>query len=148
MRLVSNSLSTNSVANEPDSIAVWKPLNLGGVDNWLMGKKQINKDVGALAIASGDVPMAVRYLLQLIENQFPGGAVELRVPPFGAIQCVQGLDHRRGTPPNVIEMAPEVFLSLCKGQSTWQSEIEAGRVLASGALAEEAAELFPVELGN
>jgi hypothetical protein len=113
-----------------------------------MGKKQINKDVGALAIASGDVPMAVRYLLQLIENQFPGGAVELRVPPFGAIQCVQGLDHRRGTPPNVIEMAPEVFLSLCKGQSTWQSEIEAGRVLASGALAEEAAELFPVELGN
>ena len=148
MRPVSNSLSTNSVANEPDSDAVWKPLNLGGVDNWLMGKKQISEDVGALAIASGDVPMAVRYLLQLIENRFPGGAVELRVPPFGAIQCLQGLDHRRGTPPNVIEMAPEVFLSLCKGQSTWQSEIEAGRVLASGALAEEAAELFPVELGN
>ena len=113
-----------------------------------MGKKQISNDVGASAIASGDVPMAVRYLLQLIENKFPGGAVELRVPPFGAIQCLQGLDHRRGTPPNVIEMAPQVFLSLCKGQSTWQSELEAGRVLASGTLAEEAAKLFPVELEN
>ena len=61
---------------------------------------------------------------------------------------VGGMGTLIGTPPNVIEMAPEVFLSLCKGQSTWQSEIEAGRVLASGALAEEAAELFPVELGN
>ena len=66
-------------------------------DNWLMGKKQIADDVGKLAIANGDVPMAVRYLLQLIENSSPGRAVELRVPPYGAIQCVQGLDHRRGT---------------------------------------------------
>ena len=146
MRLVSNSLSTNSVANEPDSIAVWKPLNLGGVDNWLMGKKQISEDVGALAIASGDVPMAVRYLLQLIENRFPGGAVELRVPPFGAIQCLQGLDHRRGTPPNVIEMLPEVFLKLCLGGLSWESAHSTGQVLASGTLAREAAKLFPVAL--
>ena len=117
-------------------------------DNWLMGKKQIADDVGKLAIANGDVPMAVRYLLQLIENSSPGRAVELRVPPYGAIQCVQGLDHRRGTPPNVIEMTPEVFLSLCKGQSSWSSELEAGTVVASGALANEVARLFPVELEN
>ena len=113
-----------------------------------MGKKQIADDVGKLAIANGDVPMAVRYLLQLIENSSPGRAVELRVPPYGAIQCVQGLDHRRGTPPNVIEMTPEVFLSLCKGQSSWSSELEAGTVAASGALANEVARLFPVELEN
>ena len=113
-----------------------------------MGKKQIADETGSMAIANGDVPMAVRYLLQLIENRFPGGAVELRVPPYGAIQCVQGLDHRRGTPPNVIEMTPKVFLSLCKGQSSWSSELEAGTVFASGALAKEAAKLFPVELEN
>ena len=113
-----------------------------------MGKKQIADDVGKLAIANGDVPMAVRYLLQLIENSSPGRAVELRVPPYGAIQCVRGLDHRRGTPPNVIEMAPEVFLSLCNGESSWQSELEDGRVLASGALADEAAKLFPLDLEN
>jgi hypothetical protein len=113
-----------------------------------MGKKQIADDAGKLAIANGDVPMAVRYLLQLIENSYPGGAIELRVPPYGAIQCVQGLNHRRGTPPNVIEMAPEVFMSLCNGESSWQSALEEGRVLASGALADGAAKLFPVELGN
>ena len=113
-----------------------------------MGKKQIGDEVGVSAIADGDVPMSVRYLLQLIENQFPGGAVELRVPPYGAIQCLEGLDHRRGTPPNVIEMAPEVFLELCLGRLSWESAHSTGQVLASGTLASEAAKLFPVALGK
>ena len=113
-----------------------------------MGKKQIGDEVGVSAIADGDVPMSVRYLLQLIENQFPGGAVELRVPPYGAIQCLEGLDHRRGTPPNVIEMAPEVFLELCLGGLSWESAHSAGQVLASGTLDCEAAKLFPVALAK
>ena len=113
-----------------------------------MGKRQISEEIGLGALDSGDVPMSVRYLLQLIEREFPGGAVELRVPPFGAIQCLEGLDHRRGTPPNVIEMAPEVFLELCLGKLTWESAHSKGKVLASGALANDAAKLFPVQLAN
>ena len=113
-----------------------------------MGKRQISEEIGLRALDSGDVPMSVRYLLQLIEREFPGGAVELRVPPFGAIQCLEGLDHRRGTPPNVIEMAPEVFLELCLGKLTWESALSKGKVLASGALANDAAKLFPVQLAN
>lgn len=118
------------------------------MDNYFMGKRQISNEVGISALDSGDVPMSVRYLLQLIENESPGGAVELRVPPFGAIQCLEGLDHRRGTPPNVIEMAPEVFLELCLGKLKWESAHSTGQVLASGTLASEAAKLFPVQLGN
>lgn len=113
-----------------------------------MGKRQISEEIGLRALDSGDVPMSVRYLLQLIEREFPGGAVELRVPPFGAIQCLEGLDHRRGTPPNVIEMAPEVFLELCLGKLKWESALSKGKVLASGALANDAAKLFPVQLAN
>ncbi len=113
-----------------------------------MGKRQISEEIGLRALDSGDVPMSVRYLLQLIEREFPGGAVELRVPPFGAIQCLEGLDHRRGTPPNVIEMAPEVFLELCLGKLKWESAHSKGKVLASGALANDAAKLFPVQLAN
>lgn len=113
-----------------------------------MGKKQIAAEEGSAAIASADTPLAVRYLLQLIEKRFPGGAVELRVPPYGAIQCLSGIDHRRGTPPNVIEMAPEVFLELCLGKLKWESALSKGKVLASGALANDAAKLFPVQLAN
>ena len=113
-----------------------------------MGKKLISEADGKAALADLEtqMPTAVRYLLQQISVAYPGGTVELRVPPFGAVQCLEGLNHRRGTPPNVVEMAPEVFLSLCNGESSWQSELEDGRVLASGALADEAARLFPVEL--
>lgn len=113
-----------------------------------MGKKRIDDVVGKQAISSPDTPMAVRYLLQLIEERFPGGAVELRVPPYGAIQCVHGMNHRRGTPPNVIEIAPETFLSLSLGALRWQEAIESGQVLASGALVHEGAKLFPVSLEN
>ena len=109
-----------------------------------MGKRQIKDSEGQAAISASDTPTAVRYLLQLIEEKFPGGAVELRVPPYGAIQCLSGLDHRRGTPPNVIEMEPDLFLSLCLGKASWQDLIQSGQVLASGSLVSEAATLFPV----
>ena len=109
-----------------------------------MGKRQIKDSEGKAAISASDTPTAVRYLLQVIEREHPGGAVELRVPPYGAIQCLSGLDHRRGTPPNVVEMDAELFLSLCLGRVSWQEAIESGQVLASGSLVPEAAKLFPV----
>lgn len=113
-------------------------------DNYLVAKKQISVEAGRLALSQNDQPMAVRYLLQLIEASAPGGAVELRVPPFGAIQCIGGLDHRRGTPPNVVEISPSDFISLCQGEISWDVLTEQGSLRASGVLAGELRNLFPL----
>jgi hypothetical protein len=79
---------------------------------------------------------AVRYLLQLLGERYPGGAVEVRVPPFGAVQCIEGLKHTRGTPPNVVEMRPEVWLRVATGQRGWSDAMAAGAVQASGSRAD------------
>ncbi len=83
-----------------------------------MGKKLISEADGKAALADLEthMPTAVRYLLQQISVAYPGGTVELRVPPFGAVQCLEGLNHRRGTPPNVVELSPDAFLKLCSGE--------------------------------
>lgn len=111
-----------------------------------MSKKKIPAEIGEAALASPetDLALAVRYLLQLIEKRSPGRSVELRVPPYGAIQCIEGLNHRRGTPPNVVEISPQVFVSICLGKTTWQQEVANGKVLASGEQAKELADLFPL----
>lgn len=111
-----------------------------------MSTKKIPVEIGEAAIANPerDLPTTVRYLLQLIAERSPGHSVELRIPPYGATQCVAGLNHRRGTPPNVVEISPEVFVSICLGKSSWQEEMENGKVLASGELAKELGSLFPL----
>ncbi|GAA1536379.1 hypothetical protein HD600_001519 [Microbacterium ginsengiterrae] len=79
---------------------------------------------------------AVRYLLQLLDEKAPGNSVEVRVPPFGAAQVVQGPRHTRGTPPNVIEMDAATWIALATGQETWAAAVAAGRVQASGTRAD------------
>lgn len=117
-------------------------------DNCLMGKKQIPDEVGKVALADLEqqTPMAVRYLLQRIETSNPGHSVELRIPPYGAIQCIAGLNHRRGTPPNVVEMKPADFLALCRGELLWQDAIDSGKLIASGTLSDELQRIFPLEI--
>lgn len=111
-----------------------------------MAKKRIADDLGLAALQDLEhqEAMAVRYLLQQLEEANPGGTIELRVPPFGAVQLVGGLNHRRGTPPNVVEINPENFLALALGQVSWESLVEAGKLLASGSRATELRNLFPV----
>ncbi|MEY4995046.1 MAG: hypothetical protein RLZ65_895 [Actinomycetota bacterium] len=115
------------------------------VDNWQMAKKQIPSDQGLAAIEAGNLPTATRYLLQEIEKRYPGGTVELRVPPYGAIQCIAGMDHRRGTPPNVVELEPQLFVELCLGKSHWQESAQPGKSV-SGAMAQQVASIFPLSL--
>lgn len=62
----------------------------------------------------------------------PGHAVELRIPPFIAVQCVEGPRHTRGTPPNVVEMSPAVWLDLSSGKIDWADAVADGRISASG----------------
>lgn len=93
--------------------------------------------------ARAALAMAVRYLLQLLDEKAPGNSVEVRVPPFGAVQVVQGPRHTRGTPPNVIEMDAVTWIALATGAEQWADAVAAGRVQASGVRADLAA-LLPL----
>lgn len=103
-------------------------------------RRRTDPAVGRSAVASwrtGDgerrtVTTAVRFTLEEIADVAPGHAVEVRVPPWGAVQCVEGPRHTRGTPPNVVETDPETWLGLVCGLVTWQDAVADGRVSASG----------------
>ncbi|WP_121056931.1 sterol carrier family protein [Microbacterium telephonicum] len=86
---------------------------------------------------------AVRYLLQLLVEKAPGNSVEVRVPPFGAVQVVQGPRHTRGTPPNVVETDAATWIDLATGAESWAEAVAAGRVGASGTRA-DLADLLPL----
>ena len=78
------------------------------------------------------VRTAVRFTLEELADVAPGRAVEIRVPPDGAVQAVPGPRHTRGTPPNVVETDPGTWLALATGTLTWADAVAAGRVSASG----------------
>jgi hypothetical protein len=84
------------------------------------------------AAPSATVAMAVRFTLEELASRAPGRTLEVRVPPYGAVQCVEGPRHTRGTPPNVIETDAGTWLSLAVGQSDWASALAGGTVHASG----------------
>lgn len=84
---------------------------------------------------------AVRYSLEEVTARAPGNSVEVRVPPFGVTQCVEGPRHTRGTPPNVIECDAATWLAMVTGQLSWADAVEAGRVSASGLRADLSAML-------
>ena len=79
-----------------------------------------------------DTAMAVRYTLQLLAERAEGNTVEVRVPPFGAVQAIEGPRHTRGTPPNVVEMDAATWLGLATGRESWAVAVAEGRVAASG----------------
>ncbi len=79
---------------------------------------------------------AVRSSLRTLEQIAPGHSVEVRVPPFAAIQCVEGPRHTRGTPANVVEMDPRTWLELAIGQMDWTTAVDQARVSASGTRAD------------
>lgn len=78
------------------------------------------------------IATAVRYSLEEVTARAPGNSVEVRVPPFGVTQCVEGPRHTRGTPPNVIECDAATWLELVTGRLAWAEAVDAGRVAASG----------------
>jgi len=76
--------------------------------------------------------MAVRYLLEELAEVAPGNSVEVRVPPLGATQCIEGPRHTRGTPPNVVEMSPRVWFDLAVGNIRWEGASTEHLVSSSG----------------
>jgi len=79
-----------------------------------------------------DEAMAVRYTLQLLRQKAPGSSVEVRVPPWGAVQAIEGPSHTRGTPPAVVEMTPEAWLSVATGTRSFDDALADGSIHASG----------------
>jgi len=90
------------------------------------------------AYAEGSTPdrdderAAVKGSLAELARQVPGRSVEVRVPPYSAVQVVGGSIHRRGTPSAVVEMNARTWLELATGEVSFAAAVEAGRVLASG----------------
>jgi len=92
-------------------------------------------------IAAADVALApereamrgaVAHTLGLLVARAPGRAVEVRIPPFAAVQCVAGQRHARGTPPNVVETDALTWVLLAVGRTCWQDALASGSVQASG----------------
>jgi len=108
-----------------------------------MAKRRIEVSEGMAALRSAAaggaarpvLATAVRFLLEELAELAPGNSVEVRVPPFGATQCVQGPRHTRGTPPNVIETDPETWIGLATGSLDWETALAEARVIASGSRA-------------
>ena len=79
-----------------------------------------------------EIKILVKQILKVIEEIAPGRSVELRIPPYAAIQCVEGGNHRRGTPPNVVEMSAQTLLNLSKEPQKWDQLCSEGAISASG----------------
>jgi hypothetical protein len=103
------------------------------VREWLDGAA----DQPPRAVVGAAVKTTARWLAQ----QVPGRSVELRVPPHVAVQCIEGLRHTRGTPPNVVETDAATWLRLATGRLTWDDAVADGRVNASGSRADLGAHL-------
>lgn len=88
---------------------------------------------------------AVRFALEELASRAEGNSVEVRIPPFGVTQCIEGPRHTRGTPPNVVEMPAELWLSLVTGRTNWATAVQSGQLHASGLRADLSAHLPLIE---
>lgn len=107
----------------------------GAVEAWLDGGPAPEREV---------LKAAVRESLAELARRAPGRSVEVRVPPFGAVQCVEGPRHGRGTPPNVVETDARTWLALVTGRTGWAAALAGGTLLASGARSAAVAGLLPL----
>lgn len=82
--------------------------------------------------AKADLKLLTKHYLALLETLAPGKSVEVRVPPFAAIQCVEGVRHTRGTPPAVIETDALTWIGLATGEIAWGEVADSPRLRASG----------------
>jgi hypothetical protein len=79
-----------------------------------------------------DLKLLTKELLKILVAKAPGHAVEVRVPPYGAVQCIEGPRHTRGTPGAVIELTPELWIDVALGRTTWAEARLTGKLRASG----------------
>ena len=112
-----------------DAVAVARG-SADGAGDWNVDRSQIGP--------------AVRVTLAWLAQTNPGRSVEIRVPPFAAVQAVAGPTHTRGTPPNVVETDGATWLALVAGRMTWSDAVVGGLVRASGSRA-DLSSLLPLQ---
>ena len=88
-----------------------------------------------------EVMQQVKATLAELVKRAPGRAIEVRIPPYAAVQCGEGPTHTRGTPANVIEMDADTWLALANGELKWNDAMDRGSISASGARADLSAYL-------
>ena len=81
---------------------------------------------------TGDLRLLTKHFLAVLTAVAPGAAVEIRVPPYAAVQAVGGTTHRRGTPPAVVELDGPTWVALALGDLSWSEAERSGRLVASG----------------
>ncbi|WP_405488547.1 sterol carrier family protein [Nocardia sp. NBC_00511] len=91
-----------------------------------------------------EIAAAVRGTARALAGDAPGHSVEVRVPPFVAVQCIEGPRHTRGTPPNVVETDARTWLLLATGLMGFEEALDSGALTASGSRAAEVARWLPV----
>lgn len=120
--------------------ALGEPAWTGPTDPGALGRACVLAVVAALRAGLPPRPEALRgatrYLLDLLASTAPGRAVEVRVPPYAAVQCIGGPRHTRGTPANVVEMDPVTWIRLAAGLIPWEEAVFGGLVAASGVRAD------------
>jgi hypothetical protein len=87
----------------------------------------------------------VKETLALLTERAPGRAIEVRIPPYAAVQCGEGPTHTRGTPPNTVEMDAQTWLALANGEKSWADAMSEGLISASGTRA-DLTQLLPLRM--
>ena len=101
-----------------------------------LGRAALERALAAETPQPDDLRDATRFLLEELAARAPGRTVEVRVPPYGAVQCVEGPRHTRGTPANVVELDAFTWVQLGAGRLVWSDAVAQGRVSASGGRAD------------
>lgn len=110
---------------------------LEAVECWLRG-------AAAPAPSRPELAAAVRLTARALAAAAPGASVEVRIPPFVAVQCISGPPHTRGTPPNVVETDPRTWLLVVTGLKTFDDAAADGALRVSGPRAGDIASLLPL----
>jgi Bacterial SCP ortholog len=110
---------------------------VGAVEEWL-------RDDTRPVPSRADLAAAVRLTARTLTAQAPGASVEVRIPPFVAVQCISGPRHTRGTPPNVVETDPRTWLLLATGLLEVTDASAAGALRLSGSRAGEIQTWLPL----
>ena len=95
-------------------------------------------------MAAAELKATVRVTLHWLAQRNPGRSVEIRVPPYAAVQAIEGPRHTRGTPPNVVETDADTWLELVSGRLAFADALAAGRLRASGTRA-DLTEFLPLQ---
>ena len=135
-------LRSNSVKNPDPAKARAAVL---AIADWIAADSpEAARAAGVAQPSRSQLADAVRHTARLLAADAPGHSVELRVPPFVAVQCIDGPRHTRGVPPNVVEASPHTWLRLATGHIGWDELVAAPETTVSGTRAGEIAQWMPV----